>query len=552
MQENLKGILFVCLLVFLSLPLFQRITHLFNESELQGAFIKPGKPTFSPGSISTMAFQKQAEDYENYSFGFRTFVIKFKNSVDYLLYKDISVTDQIEGKDGYIFSWGSVDRSITGDRYNGKEKNEATVEKIKFVKEEIEKRGGHFLTVFAPSKESIYPEKLPARYVGAVRKHSDHEELMQGFKKNNIPCIDFTAYFQKLKPTCPYPLFTKTGYHWSVYGASLAQDSLLSFIQHVLPLPMPRYIRTGVEFSDTARWPDADFERPMNLFFSLQDHRYVYPKLEMVQSTLKNHRPTVIIIGDSFFSMVRDLKKLQKIFSADSRFWYYFNESTTMTDDVATPVKNTDVISELESADFVILLGSLGTLGEYPYGFADYVVENASKVGIIGRIQDYIRNDGEWMAQVKEEAKVGNNPIESLITDKAKNIFRKRKMIHLKAANNKFICDDASKNHLLIADRDSAWAWETFTLVNFRDDRCAMYSFENKFVSTEIGHKTELTATRDAIAGWETFSMIQLENNLVAFRAVNGKYLTLDEKTQQLFATSDSISRLEKFRLVTE
>src|SRR5436189_145670 len=122
MQENLKKILFVLLLIFLSFPLFQRITGLFKESELQVSFIKA--------------------------------------------------------------------------------QNDTSISKINFLKEEMEKNGTHFFTVFAPSKESIYPEKLPARYIGATKEHSDYEDFIEGFKKYNIPFIDFNSYFKQLRSTC--------------------------------------------------------------------------------------------------------------------------------------------------------------------------------------------------------------------------------------------------------------------------------------------------------------------------------------------------------------
>ena len=99
--------------------------------------------------------------------------------------------------------------------------------------------------------------------------------------------MDLTSYFRKIRNTSPYQLFTTTGFHWSMYGASLAQDTILKYCQSFLLEPMPFYIRKGVEWSDTARNADADFEDVMNLPFSLQQSKYAYPKIEMVESSLK-------------------------------------------------------------------------------------------------------------------------------------------------------------------------------------------------------------------------------------------------------------------------
>jgi hypothetical protein len=554
MQTISKKIIFGLLLVVLSLPLLQRVTHLFNERcVLNGAFVKPDKPKFSLDSLSTSDFQKQTENYENYNFGFRAFLIKLKNSIDYFLYKDISVSDQLEGKNGYIYSWGSIEGTITGNRYNGKEKNDATISGITLVKNEIEKKGGHFLVVFAPSKESVYPENIPARYNGAIRKHSDHEELAEGFKKNNVPFLDFTPYFQMLHKKSSDPLFTKTGFHWSVFGAAIAQDSLISYIQHIYGEPMVTYERKGIEQSDTARFPDADFEGPMNLLFSLQDRLYIYPKLELVPSTLSRRRPKVIVIGDSFFSNIKELGQLKYVFSADSKFWYYFKNSTLMGDDNETQMKDVDVVTDLESADFVILFGSLSTLNNFPYGITDYYYKNDLLFGMIGQIEEYLKRDTLLLSKIKKEAAAKNVSIESRIASEAKLIFSKGQKINLETPDHKYVCADAAKNDLLFANRESAYAWETFTLLPLGNEKYVMYSFKNKFLTTELSKKTEITATREAIGAWEIFSIIRLDSNMVALKGVNGKYIGVDNASAgQLFARSNTIGRQEMFKMIVQ
>jgi hypothetical protein len=514
--------------------------------ELMGAFVKPEKPKPSLAAVASADFQKQTEEYEKYNFGFRGFLIKFKNSINYLMYKELSTDDQLEGEDGYIFKRGSIRRNVTGELYNGKTKNDSTIFKINFLKERIEKRGGHLLVVIAPSKESIYPEKLPARYKNIVKEHSDFNDLAEGFHKNNIPFIDFTAYFRQVHKTSPYPLFTKTGYHWSVYGASLAQDSLLAYMQHFLPEQMPKYSRTGVEWSDTARWPDADFERPLNLLYSIQDHRYAYPKLEMIPTTSQDNRPKVIINGDSYFSMIKDLNKLQYILSDDSKYWYYFNESLIMSDNNNTAMKDIDILTELESADFVVLLGSPATLDEFPFGITDYYFENASKTGMVEKIKAYKRKNPQWVAHVINESGNKNTDSELLMSSEARRIFKMRKTIQLKAANHKFVCADASNQNLVLANHDGASTWETFTLLNLGGDQCVIYSYANKFLAVENG--TEITA-RILSDTLQVFTLINIDGNRIALRAPNGKYLTIIG--EQLFAKADSIGEQEKFELFT-
>jgi len=517
MQKSGKITLLIFLMLVIWLPLLQGLFGIFNDkTHLKGAYVEPEKPEFVLDSFMTGNFQKRWDKYEDYNFGFRAALIKGKNAAEYILFTEIDNPDLMEGRNGFLYSQGSADRTMKGRYYNGKERNENTVSRIKFLQEGIEKRGGHLAVIIVPSKESIMPENLPSRYDNAVKEHSDYEDFVQGYRKNNIPFIDLRNYFQKLYPTSPYQLFTKTGFHWSTYGASIAQDTILKYSQSFLSEPMPRYIRKGIEWSDTARDADADFEDVMNLPFSLQQSRYAYPKLEMDESTLKNHRPKAIIIGDSFFWQIKNQKKLMHIFSDDSKYWYYFRNSFPLSDAPVVGMEYLDITKELESADFVFLVGSMGTLGEFPFGVADYYFNNF------------------------------NNPKKFQGAGQGENIF------YLKAANNKYVSVDGDHNNLVIADRDSASSKETFSLLNLQHDKCAISSYANKFFSAELAHQNEITANREGVADWETFMMVKVDSDHVAFKAVNGKYLSVDEKSFELFAKGDSIGRNEKFEMIVK
>ena len=62
--------------------------------------------------------------------------------------------------------------------------------------------------------------------------------------------------------------------------------------------------------------------------------------------------------------------------------------------------------------------------------------------------------------------------------------------------------------------------------------------------------ENEITFIRDKIADWEIFTIIDLDSNCVALKAINGKYISADEKSLQLFARSDSIGKMEKFKMI--
>ena len=551
MSNKLKVTLFIFLFTLLWLPLLQELTKFVKEPQLKGVFVKPAIPQFSIDSLRTTGFQKQLEDYENYNFGFRVLFVKTKNSVNHTLFNELSVNNNIEGKNGFIFQKESAEQTL-GISYGPKEKYQAALEQIRCMKEGIEKHGGHFLAVLAPSKEKVMPDFLPRQYQGKYKTPNEYTDFIAGYKKYNIPFIDFCPYFNKLRDTCQYLLFNKTGYHWSMYGAAFAQDSLLNYIEKKLATPLPKYKRMGVEFSDSARWSDADFEGPLNLFYSLSEPRYVYPKFEMIASTKNNKKPKVIIIGDSFFWQLKNQKMLQHIFSTDSRFWFYFSlTSYPLGDAKGIPLlKGADVMEELESADFVILMCNVSTLDYFPYGAADFYCKNSNTPRMTGIIENYISNNCSWLENITKKKEAKTISFDELVKAEAKQVRNKRTVFNLLAANKKYVCADGGDRNLVFGNRDNISTWETFTLFHLQNDTVVICSDEGKFLSAELAANTEITASRNYISSWEIFTIVNLDKNSIALKAFNGKYVSLDEKTQQLFANANTIGKNERLKLI--
>jgi hypothetical protein len=122
-----------------------------------------------------------------------------------------------------------------------------------------------------------------------------------------------------------------------------------------------------------------------------------------------------------------------------------------------------------------------------------------------------------------------------------------RHNVFFKASNKKYLgCGDG---HNILAEQDRGSSWETFVIIIYDNNECVIQNFEGYFLSPELDHQKEVTATRSKIGPWEIFHIVKLKNGQVAFKAVNGKHLSLDEKTLQIYAKADSIGTNEKFDL---
>lgn len=548
--QSPKIFLFLVLFTLLWLPLLQEKMKWLPEPALNGAYVKPHKPTLTLDSLQSLEFQQNFEDYENSNFGFRGFLVKFKNSLNYILFKDLSVEDNTAGKDGVIFSIGSIYRTF-GQHYSGKEKNTKAINKIEFLRRGLGRRGRHLLVAIAPSKESVMPDFRPVQYTFPLKEQTDYNDFVTGYKERSIPFIDFSSYLKKVNDTCAYPVFTKTGFHWSLYWASYVQDSLVNYVEKLVGKPLPHYKRNGYEVSDTARDPDADFEIPQNMLFSMGQAQYRYPKLEMMASTTGNFRPKVIIIGDSFFWQIKHQKMLMHIFSEDSKFWFYFARHSFPLGDVpGVPLESMNIMKELESADVVLLVGNIGTIGEFPFGVADYYYDNIAANGVLNAIKNNLKGNSVKMGLIKEEARTKAITPEEALQEKAKEICRDRNLVRLVGTNGKYLCAGGEEAKAPLANRDQASDWETFSMVELGNGEVAFYSYKNRFLSAELHSTKEISGTRENIGAWEIFRVVKLEKEFIAIQASNGKYISLDEKSGKLYATATSIGKNEKFKCI--
>jgi len=177
--------------------------------------------------------------------------------------------------------------------------------------------------------------------------------------------------------------------------------------------------------------------------------------------------------------------------------------------------------------------------------------------GKLGRVEGY---DNMARSPNYDEAKKGND-YDLQTTDNGSTQHNKppvynktavnTQTIQLKAANGKYVCADLGlTNQAVIANRDSAQGWETFTLLLFDKNECAIVACNNQFFCAELDLQKEITATRTNISNWETFVLVPVDSTHVAFKAANGKYLSLDEKTLQLYARSESLGEQEKFEMI--
>jgi hypothetical protein len=89
-------------------------------------------------------------------------------------------------------------------------------------------------------------------------------------------------------------------------------------------------------------------------------------------------------------------------------------------------------------------------------------------------------------------------------------------------------------------------------LIKFENGDCVIRSFDDYYLCSELNAEGKITSTRESIGPWETFHVTELSGNCIALKASNGKYISINQQSQQLSANADSIGRNETFIMTEE
>ncbi len=358
-------ILFIVVMLLLFLPMIQGKFKIVHEKELRGD-IQPEKPVFSIKKYLEGEYQDKQETYFNHNFGFRKFCVRLNNQIAYSFFNEARANGVIVGKDEYLYEKLYINSYLGRDFIGEKAILEKTI-KLKMIQDTLKMKGIYLFVVMTPGKAQFFPEYIPDKYFKEKQTISNYSVYTKHFEERGINFIDFNKWFSQMKDTIAYPLFPKTGIHWSTYGGLLAADSIVKYISSVRQIEMPKIIQDKIELSKKLQGEDDDIEKGMNLLYKVPNHEMAYPSFSVISDSTTT-RPKVLTVGDSFYFQILNSGIAQKIFK-DSEFWYYYNG--IFPEDPKNPktVKDLNVPLEVEKNDVIMLIVTDANLRSFSYGF---------------------------------------------------------------------------------------------------------------------------------------------------------------------------------------
>lgn len=369
--KRLKQLLFGVVIALMFLPMIQHKFRFLEETPLKGSYKLSEKPALNRESWFLGKYQEKQELYLTEHTGFRPGWVRLYNQWNYTLFDKASAAGVIVGKAGYLYEENYI-KAYYGADFEGEKKIGETVRKLKQIQDTLDRKGIKLAVIFAPGKASYLPEYIPDRY-HQTRTRTNYQEYKDQFEKYAIRNIDMHQWFESMKKTTEYPLFSKTGIHWTAYGQFLAVDSITKFVSNTCNCEIPSFVLDKIVPSSKPWLEDDDIGLAMNLLIGLPELELAYPEFHLSRKAKKTD-PKVLVIGDSFYWGLFKAKVSGSLFK-EGEFWYYNEQIYPASYTKETLVKKQNLDRKLRENKMVFILITDANLYRFGFGFVEMAAE---------------------------------------------------------------------------------------------------------------------------------------------------------------------------------
>jgi len=227
--QILKGIV----LLFLCIPVSFQFFHWREFTPLNGVQVSKadGMKDSLKGKFDWFngSYQRYAELYFEENLAVKSPLVRLRNQLEYSIFGKINA-QQIYAYNGNLFRFYSSSYN-EGTAFIGYDAVHEKVRKLTQIQAYLGEKCPVILAI-APSKTYFCEEDLPKVHTYKTDR-SNYKAIKKEALKNGIHVIDFNTYFLDIKKSAAAPLISKSGIHWSMYGAALAMDSLVRKVEHL-------------------------------------------------------------------------------------------------------------------------------------------------------------------------------------------------------------------------------------------------------------------------------------------------------------------------------
>ena len=431
---------FVCITALLAAIVLQGFTGVVKMKPLSPytSNIVVEKQNLTFKTYLDESYQEYLANLARQKTGFREFFSRCYNQLAFTCFGKIANENVYKGTLHELYLKGSIDDIIGklltkqyGTIENAKAAAQKNVEETLTLIDTLRQHSTQFLFVFCPTKTAVYPEYMPETFKDSISDFSLAEYYIELFKKNNIPHIDFYNYFKTLKDTFPYPLYTRTGSHWSEATIPFVADSILRKIESLTDYHLPTIEVIDPNLSRDYSDQDGELETHIDLLLPLCKPKASRPVFAL-QDTIGKDRPNLLVVGDGYFTPLQGSCFVEAFNRWD--FWLYNQTSVSSRPELNWKYLNQlfGTAETLKQADIVVALYTSNYLLNYMSGFTQSALELYANGGTqeqeaIRTIMESIKNDPEWYGSIQQQAQERGISVEENLRLNAAYVFQMQK-----------------------------------------------------------------------------------------------------------------------------
>lgn len=268
------------------------------------------------------SYQSQKEKYLNDQTGFRPDIVRLNNQVDYTVFDKTHAGWTVKGKNQYLFQYPYIE-AYYGDDFVGYPTIRERTIKLKAIQDTLHKLGKTLILVYAPSKASSFPEYFPDNYLQPRKRMTNYDAYRGMADSVGINQVDMDNWFIAMNGKSKEPLFSKQGTHFTTYGAILAGDSLVRYMEDKTGIRMQHPDWSEMEHTDKLRSGDDDVALELNLIFPITKEILAYPVIKDVHNPAER-KINAVYIGDSYGHKMVEFGIVHYL-NAQCEYWFMFN-----------------------------------------------------------------------------------------------------------------------------------------------------------------------------------------------------------------------------------
>lgn len=361
--EHSKKHLYLIALLLLLTPAVIHVLKIGTYKELGGVFRKTEPVDLTFDNLVSHAYQDSFQINLKDNFFARAPFIRLRNQLDFWMYDTLHAGD-VYYYDGQFFRFYMYNYSDE-TAFEGWDINEDRINKLQIISDTLKKYNTEILAIITPSKGHYYYDKV-ANHFFTSNRWSNYAVLDSLYKMANINYINFDEWYLKIKDTIDRPLFGSGGIHWNQYGAALAMDSVLRYLESTSLQEKIKYPDWELSRESKTLNMDMDLLNTANLLLNYKDT--TLRVVQMKEDTPKNNLKT-IINSDSYFDIISWTGLNKVFFGLDTEYRYYnkVNYGADSQEILLTPLTK----EFLKKQDLIIIMYCIPNLTDYSKGMID-------------------------------------------------------------------------------------------------------------------------------------------------------------------------------------